>query len=310
MDLIWRSFESWARRRDERGRHQLVPLIGAGFNAQAGVRKSWAELLQDVERAAGLSVDLPADLVGNTTLAWEAMVLKASGTHKKGPADAEKQLLRLMARELDRVYTPDGPTRAFSERFLGCGFSDVISFNFDRALQIEPPAWTHRAKWRFSSMHSRALVADTRLWYPHGCVTHPDSIRLGMRVYGGFIAELEAARKQYKSEESALAKRLTRRAQRWDAQRASAKNWLSIAMNAPLVFVGFGLGREEWPLWWFLNQRARNHARARIERPVFAFMKREEADRLRVAADLAGIYLLTFDSFPRGWERLLGALSR
>jgi hypothetical protein len=303
----WRSFGQWARRTDARGRRLLVPLIGAGFNAQAGVRKSWAELLQDVERSAGLEIELPADLVGNTTLAWEAMVLEASAASNKSPADAEKRLLRAMAGELDRVYAPEGKTRAFAQRFLACGFSDVISFNFDRALQVEAPGW-QRERPRFSTTKTHARVADTRVWYPHGCVSHPDSIHLGMREYGGFIAELESARKQYKLEESALAKKLGSRDAVWAAQRANPKSWLTVAMSAPLVFVGFGLGREEWPLWWFLNQRARNHARARIERPVFAFMQRAEAERLSAAAQLANIQLLTFDDFERGWKRLFSAL--
>jgi hypothetical protein len=304
----WRSFGEWALQKDKRGRHALVPLIGAGFNAQAGVRKSWAELLRDVQRSAGLELDLPIDLVGNTTLAWEAMVLEASAASNKSPADAEKRLLRAMALELDRVYAPEGRTRAFAERFLACGFSDVISFNFDRALQVQAPSW-QRVRPRFSTTRTHAQVGDTRIWYPHGCVSHPDSIHLGMREYGGFIAELERARKQYKLEESALSKRMRSREAVWVAQRVDPKSWLTLAMNAPLVFVGFGLGREKWPLWWFLNQRARNHARARIERPVFAFMQTQEAERLRAAAQLANIQLLTFDSFERGWKRLFRALT-
>jgi hypothetical protein len=304
----WRSFGEWARKTDARGRRLLVPLIGAGFNAQAGVRKSWAELLQDVERSAGLEVDLPTDLVGNTTLAWEAMVLKASAASRKSPSYAEKRLLRAMACELDRVYAPEGKTRDFAAGFLALGFSDLISFNFDRALHVEAPSW-QRVKPRFSTTKTHARVLDTRVWYPHGCVSHPDSIHLGMREYGGFIAELESARKQYKLEESALAKKLDSLDAIWAAQRAHPKSWLTVAMNAPLVFVGFGLGREEWPLWWFLNQRARNHARARIERPVFAFLQTDEAARLSAAAQLANIQLLTFDGFERGWKRLFSALA-
>ncbi|HEX5656089.1 MAG TPA: hypothetical protein VFX59_02795 [Polyangiales bacterium] len=304
----WRSFERWAHKRDKHGQHALVPLIGAGFNAQAGVRKSWAELLQDVERSAGSCVDLPSELVGNTTLAWEALVLASSVASRKSPSVAEKRLLRAMASELDRAYPPDGATRAFAERFLAMRFSDVISFNFDRALHVQAAAWM-RAKQGFSTTKSYAQLGATRLWYPHGCVTHPASIHLGMREYGGFIAELERARKQFKSEESALAKKLKGRAAIWAAQRKDPKSWLTVAMSAPLVFVGFGLGREEWPLWWFLNQRARNHARAKIDRPVFAFMKADEAERLRVAAELARIQLLTFDDFESGWERLLSALA-
>jgi hypothetical protein len=74
------------------------------------------------------------------------------------------------------------------------------------------------------------------------------------------------------------------------------------------------LGREEWALWWFLNQRRRNSARQKLEssRPVFVLIQAREAEVLRVAAELAGLTLLVFPNgaFNDAWERVLGCFAQ
>lgn len=97
----------------------------------------------------------------------------------------------------------------------------------------------------------------------------------------------------------------------WGKHREMAQNWVSTAMNAPLIFAGMSLGREEWPLWWFLNQRARNHARRNLswEIPTFAVLIRSEAEALATAASMVNITLLPVDSYQEGWDRLFDALA-
>jgi hypothetical protein len=89
-------------------------------------------------------------------------------------------------------------------------------------------------------------------------------------------------------------------------------------MTAPLVFLGMGLGREEWALWWFLNQRRRNLARAvgrdralADRHPVFVLVQASEAARLETAASLAGLTLLVFRDrgFDEAWSRVLACLA-
>lgn len=329
MSHAWDVFEGWARRVDTRGFRLTVPVLGAGFNAQAGAALSWAELLQATQRSAGIEVALPDKdaLVGNTTLAWEAMVLatviKLSVKRQTKPHQAEKILLDYVSAELQRHYSPDGPTRAFATRFVRYQFRDIISFNFDCVLQVEPVRWPRPPAKQPRTRCYAELKHGTRIWYPHGFVARPNSIQLGVRNYGTYIAELEAARYEYKKHENKVKRQLfpeltgnlgssqpstvQQRERLWSETRESTPSWLALAMNAPLVFIGFGMGREEWPVWWFLNQRARNHARRKIERPVFVFMNAEEASRLRVAGGLTNICFLEYGDREEGWQRLLAA---
>jgi FAD/FMN-containing dehydrogenase len=97
----------------------------------------------------------------------------------------------------------------------------------------------------------------------------------------------------------------------WAKQRELAHSWVANAMNAPLIFAGLSLGREEWPLWWFLNQRARNHARRNLswEIPTFAILVRKEAEALETAASLVNITLLPVDSYQEAWDRLFETMA-
>ena len=96
---------------------------------------------------------------------------------------------------------------------------------------------------------------------------------------------------------------------------AAFGNWLAfsdtLVKATPLVFAGLSLGREEWPLWWFLNQRARNHARRNLawEIPTFAILIRGEAETLATAASLVNITLLPVDSYQEAWDRLFETLA-
>lgn len=309
----WARFEQAARQHEPDGIRSMVPVIGTGFNAQAGVTLGWGDLLAAVQRDIGASIALPTGdaLVGNTTLAWEAMVAAGASHSQRATHQVEATMLTSVARLLREHYRADGPTAPFARAFLGLGFRDVVSFNFDEVLHVERARWHHAPResvsgtpFRKTTSHA-ALPSGARLWYPHGFVRFPQAIQLGMRNYGTAMIELETARGRHKAVERALERR-------GDARdvaallRRDARSWIDVAMTAPLVFVGLSMGREEWPMWWFLNQRARNHARSSAP-PVFAFMRAPEADRMADAARLAGIELLRFTDYRSGWDRLLSA---
>lgn len=336
MKLAWEYFRSWASRVDANGHKLIVPVLGAGFNAQAGVAMGWAELLREVQKRHDLHTDLPDNLgiVGNSTLAWEAMVLDLARLRGESPHKSESTLLASAVEVLRDRYRPVGAPADFARRFLEYSFTDILSFNFDELLHVDGPTfWTaspdgvqtlsQRTPLAGEFSRTRTFVEHgdgTRVWYPNGSVRSPESLRLGMRNYGTAIRELETEREAAKAQERKIRDRLypdgaaralaaDERETLWATQRAHAWSWVSVCLNAPLVFIGMSLGREEWPLWWFLNQRARNFARRGIERPTFVFMRRDEADRLRVAGELNDLVLLTFDSYDRGWDRLLDALA-
>jgi hypothetical protein len=299
------------------GRRDLVPMIGTGFNARAGESVSWRGLLEKLAgaRAAARLPD-PRGIVGNATFVWEALLCDSAAAENCIPSLAESRLQARVAEVLTATYSIGGITRVYAQKFLDYRFRDIVSFNFDYGLLTSEPRWSGRGADHFNSIHTHARTAGgTRVWYPHGSVRRPESILLGVRLYGMQIQHLEQAREQFKLTEKQLKQHAGDRASTdeerralWTAHRERAESWVAQAMNAPIVCVGLGMGREEWPLWWLFNQRARNHARRKISVPVFVLLPAWEADALRVVAGLAGLTLLTYESYQEGWERLEQAL--
>ncbi|MFT3766028.1 MAG: hypothetical protein QM820_11000 [Minicystis sp.] len=258
------SWDELRRRAAERieGQRILLPVLGAGFNEQAGKGKNWRALLDEIRQQEALDLDIPApdDVIGNSTLVWEAMLLELAHKRNLRPEQIERDLQEQVATVLDRAYTVGGVTKDLATRFLGARFSDVLSFNFDRGLHLEEPVWFENDPGHFDPIHSYAKLSDgTRVWYPHGATRDPKSILLGMRKYGVMIHKLEDGRQQYKKLANQLKARMypgvkddlpaDKRESFWWAHRTEAASWVTTAMNAPLLFIGLGLGREEWPLW-------------------------------------------------------------
>lgn len=318
-----RSPWKWLRQlRKERGAEGIIPVVGSGFNAQAvGTAFGWRDLLVEIRKRVGLTFKLPApqETTGNTTLIWERMLFDLASEHQKHPHQVEAELQRVVAQTLRKFYPPGGVTSAFARRFLGLGFRDVLSFNFDQGLLEEESAWLPKPNPLDPVTGHCRVGPPVRVWYPHGSVKDPSSIQLGLRAYGMLIRKLETARQGYKLTEMELfggprregrARTMDRCWKVWGQLRDLSQSWVSSAMNAPLIFAGLSLGREEWPLWWFLNQRARNHARRNLcwEIPTFAILIRKEAEALATAASMVNITLIPVDSYQEGWERLFEAL--
>ena len=337
-ERAWSRFEQLARRRDSEGRAIVVPVLGTGFNAQAKKRLDWRDLLVRVAHDLGLELSVPDGdrLVGNTTLVWEAMLTEIAQRSRQKPYRVEAELERHVRTVLLAEYPAGGATKDLANRLASARFRDVVSFNFDLGFHASAPTWVREREDRFDPVWDHAIHTESgaRVWYPHGSVLDAESLQLGQRKYGLLIQELERARRGHKSAEEAMRKALFPRKRRgldsdaytaeereavWDAQRPHAKTWVSAAMTAPLVFLGMGLGREEWALWWFLNQRRRNLARAvgrdralADRHPVFVLTQASEGAKLETAAELAGITLLTFRdrAFDEAWTRVLCALGR
>ncbi len=338
VEPAWQRFEALARRRDAEGRALIVPVLGTGFNAQAKKRLDWRDLLVRVAKDLGLELSVPDGdaLIGNTTLVWEAMLTEIAQRSRQKPYRVEAELERHVRAVLLTEYPAGGATKELATRFASGRFRDVVSFNFDLGFHATLPAWVRESEDRFDPVWDHAIHAESsaRVWYPHGSVLDAESLQLGQRKYGLLIQELERARRGHKGAEEAMRRALFPRKRRggldsdaytpeereavWDAQRPHAKTWVSAAMTSPLVFLGMGLGREEWALWWFLNQRRRNLARAvgrdralADRHPVFVLTQASEGARLETAARLAGITLLTFRdrAFDDAWTRVLNALA-
>jgi hypothetical protein len=263
-------------------------------------------------RGALIAIDQPVSM----TLLWETMLTEIAQRERRSAAAVEGILQRRVSALLKSAYPPEGITKAFVERFLDLGFEDILSFNFDTALNVEgslllPPRSADPLRLHYER------ADGTRIWYPHGHVDRPGSIRIGMRLFGTYIESLREAFSRFKAATrgsrgdaslSAPAARETAL-----AQRAVATSWFDAAIEAPLLFIGLSMGRDEWPLWWFLNQRARNFARRRGKHArTFVFVSDETRASIEPSARLLGMEFVSMPSSRReeGWQLLFDILAR
>lgn len=318
----WEALERAARQPGGRGGRALVPIIGSGFNTQAsrGKAKGWADLLREMAALAP-STRLSGALIAtdkpiSMTLLWETMITEIAQRERRSASAVEKTLQRRVGQLLREAYPPGGLTRDFVNRFLSFGFEDILSFNFDAALGTDrSPLVPARSS---NPLELRVERSDgTRVWYPHGHIDRPASILLGMRLFGTYLESLRSAFARFKAATRAprgsapLSAPAARKAA--VARRANASTWMDAAVEAPLLFIGLSMGRDEWPLWWFLNQRARNFARRRGKHPrTFVFVSDESRAALEPSAQLVGAEFVSMPSARRddGWKLLFDILER
>jgi hypothetical protein len=299
---------------DSQARRVLVPVLGSGFVAQAcrvggSSPPAWASsstnLLIAVARendASDAAAFLDDGVPGQHALLWERMTVKI-GTDAAYRTD--RRLRRALARRfLEDAETP-GVAKAFVDSFLALGFEHVVSFNFDNVLNASVVRASSRySAGRWSMLSGRS--GQTKVWYPHGHSSLPDSIVLGSRAYGTRIADFQEAfdreSKSYRSAGSQGVPEIT--------------SVVAAFMWRPLLFLGLSLTREEWTLWWLLAQRSRFRKR-KDPQPCFAVVKKpapDDADgmagfnSLQRAAEVVGLRLLVVKDHDTGWKRLAKAL--
>jgi len=254
----WKALGAAAALRDRAGRRRLTVVVGSGFNQQAGLRDSWLSLLEGVARDAPIEPGAKAQLKrtlaqtqgSGMTSIWEAFLCALAGP-KRAPHDIEGALKRKVASALRASHEAQAPGLEFYREFAAHDFSDLISLNFDRSLLIANGRPEVAGK---TSLDRHGSAGRSRVWFPHGDTQEHRSIRLGVRSYGTYIEALEQARRGYQG-------RQRRQRGRGSELVHPPKSWLDVVLDNPVLFVGCGLSSDEWPLWWVLHQRARNHAR-------------------------------------------------
>ncbi|MEM7392285.1 MAG: hypothetical protein AAF492_08035, partial [Verrucomicrobiota bacterium] len=95
---------------------------------------------------------------------------------------------------------------------------------------------------------------------------------------------------------------------------AFGRTWAYVFMSAPLIFIGCGLSDDEWPLWWLLNQRARQVAYlepAKWRRPDTIVVTAEKDElKKRLKGNPAYIENLHFPSYGAMWDAIHCSLLR
>jgi hypothetical protein len=326
-------------RRDD-GSSRVVPVVGAGLNIQAAreaggaPEDNWDELLKSVLKRVHIAAAdikrLPASFIQR----WETIVrwytaAKLGWRPFKGEGILQGEICDYL-REVERQ------THAYPlfKDFATAGFRDIVSLNFDRRLALAagggtvitavPRAGIHeQALYRHSRISAREGLV-TRIWYPHGDTKKKETLKLGVRKYGLYIAEIDALRGRYMNHWYKCDEHYQRSGGThwalptdvWDdlvRTWPEGQSWACVFMSAPLLFIGCGLGHEEWPLWWLLNQRARQttyldqpNASPRPDTIVLTAGATAGPDHLQ--RDLCHIENIHFPTYEAMWSAVRGCL--
>ncbi len=242
---------------------------------------------------------LEAKLGGDNdaTFAWESVVLAAAERSADQASDdseddrpiaagrVERRLLSALGhriKELETDLARNERVKQRAQRFAaaltgnGERSAQLVNLNFDKtfgsALGIvelhEPwaPTVLDEATSRSVKLIDPTRVAivpehGLQIWHPHGESNDSEHLVLGVHRYARAVDYVVRAFGAFKKAErvidqvSASVIHATDTPIPFDQQ-----SWVSASINAPLLFLGVGLGRAEIDIWEFLHLRARNHA--------------------------------------------------
>jgi hypothetical protein len=337
-EAVWERFRQSAALAFEDGRRVMVPVLGAGsrrwLTADTGDENplvSWKGLVGGIAHREGVSPTMGHDTL---TAAFEDVV---HAVHARSP---ETQRVSQTERRLILEHVV-GPMRAATAaaraaddvrgraaRLQDATFADRIDLCFDSVL-ADARSEVHAGSTQQVDPHTTCVVSGAhRVWHPHG-YTERDGrepyVVLGVQRYGralsGTVRAFERHMRRGRGVSPAEAHALST-IEGLNAWRAAAgpalvpRHWLEVALDAPLVLLGVGLGHEEWDLRWFLQARARVHARMpAVAQPwTFRLTCGEESEEARTQAHAAtpGIELLDLyvdGSWDEAWERFFDTIN-
>jgi len=260
---------------------RCVPVFGTGLNLQAAAmegyphRDDWATLLLKIGERIGMSRADVAKLPRAPLALWERMLCGWATHLKVYPYQAERDL-QAMVCELLRQQEVECRTFRLYQTVVSAGFEDIVSLNFDRRIALAArkstflvgpnpcPYGSHGESLFRHSCVPQSGGGETRVWYPHGDVKKANTIKLGVRKYGFYLAlfrehtEGLARAWRYKPNSLQVARTSSSPAasRAIDSPDSRAPSCFDLFLSRPLVFIGCGLSADEWPLWWLLRQRA------------------------------------------------------
>jgi hypothetical protein len=310
-------------RRDDKGLKTVVPIIGTGMNIEAGVKDNWDILLGKIRRYLNIRKNAPSP--PSQLAKWEVYLRHLARKDDLQAHVAEKKLQREVAHVL-RDATLNNRGLPLYVNLLNGNFRDIINLNFDLSLDRSATNLKFR-QWPKSEkqgMHNAPLYrwydaytgdnpTPTRIWHPHGDVQRIDTIKLGTRLYGMYIKEIEFARKEmmgiaglFDRDNPDHRDAVFVQTQDWIFADMYT-TWLAVLCNAPVVIIGAGLSTDEWPLWWALHERARYQNRLKSKQPTYFLTEAEGTSCLptHLQGLPAMIEVLPFQSNSEIWELLV-----
>jgi hypothetical protein len=295
-------------------------IVNHQVSAHAEALRSWSDLLRQVAERLKILHAIDEELSDEMpTLQWERMVLAyCDRRDKKLRAYVSERVLRktlcetLLEAEREVETAVDFGKVLELREVLG---RHTISLNLDSLLWRERPGMI-----RVSAGVSRHLALPYEggtVWFPHGSVLRPASATLGLRAYGRLAPSWENMIKAHKVWGRKL---IPQKDQNWSrttftqvmdgAAQIKSETSGSLAahlMLAPLMIFGGGVRREEWGIWWLLNQRARNLARVpeHLRPPTVIVIKNCDARLPFWVTRPANVSPIIINQWQDAWSRLI-----
>lgn len=306
----------------------IVPVVGAGVNIEAsaiehrGPADDWAGLLDRIAVDTGLTKRERSALPASFLARWETLLLRWAEIHGVAPHKAENQLQTRVVTGL-RALEEDADSFALYREFAASGLVDLISLNFDRRIALAsarekfdtgpknpPEGPSARPLYRHSRIETDGGIA-TRVWYPHGDTKRADTLKLGVRRYGFHLGLLQEYLGHFGDEwrtNVAWMDRMSEYSYPWRSEPGDDEvtSWVDVFLSRPLLFIGCGMGADEWSLWWLLRVRA--DAGADTQPAYFSYVGDCDVT-VRVLGPTLGLRPIEFDSYPQLWATIRGAIS-
>ena len=325
------TFKKYADRWLENDITNVVPIIGSGFNMQASKLEgetqmlNWDTLIKEIIAEFGIEAnDLPTSFIRK----WETVLrIVAVNTRGYRPYLTERDLQKKVQQILND-FENNSKDYALYKKLLDVGFKDIISLNFDRSLSLAGGIKSIKSLADEKSKDGVTLYrhsqlsneSNTRIWYPHGDTKRLDTIKLGVRKYGVYINWIESMRGSYMNrwyEEDKIYCSYNYRdwipPEEWDKivrTWTEPSSWVNIFKSAPLLFIGCSLLPDEWPLWYLLNQRARQTAfldqkGSPDNRPETIVLSAGSNRPMHLSNEPEYIKNIHFKSYDAMWETLI-----
>ena len=245
-----------------------------GLESDAEVLRSWGALLRAVSLREGI-FDAFSPLLCNEmpTLQWERLVQAyvASRGLVDRSFEAERHLKKSIADILNQAAKSVECAVDFEKmaELAGVLGRHTLSLNMDTLFcRLREGSIPNILK---SRREYAVSIGDDTLWFPHGSTERSELIAFGVRRYGHLPSAWSAKFKNFKAAErrdrhGKSDRNIVKNLSDMQSQLAYRKSSRSLSLMhhllaAPLIIFGASLSREEWGIWWLLNQRARNLAR-------------------------------------------------
>lgn len=248
-----------------------VAVVGAGVNIQAAAiegladQDDWQQLIEKIAVHIEIGPKMLARLPVSHLAKWELLLRLWADRHELEPFEAEQKLQTFVCQELREQETRYSAFELYSE-FAEARFRDIISLNFDRRIALSSgrekfvvgpkrcPEGSHGEALYRHSLIPHDAGAVTRIWYPHGDTRKASTLKLGVRKYGFYVVTLRESLGE--TDDQWRYKRSWLQSDDYGIKEVSeAGTWVHRFLSRPLVFIGCGLSRDEWPLWSLLRER-------------------------------------------------------